>query len=459
MWILHFVYSCKTFAVVGCDALPVTGNLRMGYLTALFKIMLNPNCSVNPFLDKRYTKTDDKKQYLIEISVYIAGKQFRLSMRLYATQADFDKAVGGKSCGDSVGVLRTKIYLNLANGRHILDTVPNITKEKFTMLYKGKAEAKVEVKVEPKPFDKADTDLYTFFDEREEVFLEDERYKTGRNTMSAGNSIKSFRPLVSIGEVDEKFILDYKAWMKTKGNSNATTGIYLRELRAILNKAIKDGIIDKGKYAFKNVPIGSSGKSKGVLYPPQIKAFWEYEAVTLRERRAKALFFFCYLCNGMNFKDAAYLKFRNIKGNTLTFVREKTKRTNKIEDKEINVYMLPEVRKVIEDWGIKDGKQDDYIFDIVKPNLNGIENEKRRDHFQNNHNKILKGIGIKLGFDVSLVFKLSRSSFATMLKLKKTPVSFISDAMGHASQLTTAHYLASIQDDNLKEMSESLLQF
>jgi integrase len=44
-----------------------------------------------------------------------------------------------------------------------------------------------------------------------------------------------------------------------------------------------------------------------------------------------------------------------------------------------------------------------------------------------------------------------------MLKLTGTPVSFISDAMGHSNSAMTEHYLKSLPDENRMEMSSKLL--
>jgi integrase len=179
----------------------------------------------------------------------------------------------------------------------------------------------------------------------------------------------------------------------------------------------------------------------------------------LRERRAKNLFFFCYLCNGMNMKDAVYLKWKNIKGDALSFVREKTKRTNKVSGKEIKVYVSAEVLDILDKIGIKDGKPDDFVFPIINHNLGVIEKEKRRAHFQRLHNRVLNKIGKKLKFDVSLCFNLARHSFATMLKLNGTPVSFISEAMGHSNGSVTESYLKSLPSDKVKSISDSLLRW
>jgi integrase len=205
--------------------------------------------------------------------------------------------------------------------------------------------------------------------------------------------------------------------------------------------------------------IGTSAKSKSVLYAEDLKKLWDYEGITLREKRSKDYFFFLYLCNGMNFKDAAYLQFKDIKGDTLSFVREKTKNTNTVADKQITVYLHEEIKNIINRWGNKPGNPTDYIFPILNGKKTAIEREKRRNNMQREINDNLKAIGEKLGFEESLVLNLARHSFATHLKISGTPTSFISDAMGHANSKTTEHYLKSIPTDKTREISNSLLSF
>lgn len=71
----------------------------------------------------------------------------------------------------------------------------------------------------------------------------------------------------------------------------------------------------------------------------------------------------------MNYKDCCYLKLEDIKGDILSFVREKTKRTNTVADKQISVYIHDELRAIISRWGNMPGNSDDYIFPI----LNGMK--------------------------------------------------------------------------------------
>ncbi|MBS1780418.1 MAG: phage integrase SAM-like domain-containing protein [Bacteroidetes bacterium] len=124
----------------------------------------------------------------------------------------------------------------------------------------------------------------------------------------------------------------YKTWMNQNANSATTAHIYMHNLRTIFNKAIKDGFISKRFYPFNDYSIGTYVKSKNVIYPEKVQLF-SNQPTTLRSRRAKDFWMFCYLCNGINFKDLVYMKHNNIQGDTIAFVGKKNKLTNTVTDK------------------------------------------------------------------------------------------------------------------------------
>jgi integrase/recombinase XerD len=248
-------------------------------------------------------------------------------------------------------------------------------------------------------------------------------------------------------------------YLFNRGNSPSTIALRFRCLRIMYNYAVKKGFISNKYYPFRKFNMSSSAKSKKVLYPQQLKALFEYVPKTLREDRAKDYLFFCFLCNGMNFKDTAYLKRSQINQNTLTFVRQKTKNTTH-DTQEIQVYLHDEVKRIISKWGNKDISPDAYLFPILPSKFISIErNEATRSIHQRRVNKSLIAIGKSLEFDINITINLARHSFATTLKLNGTHVSFISELLGHTNVKTTMHYLKTIPGEELKAISDSLLQF
>jgi integrase/recombinase XerD len=148
-----------------------------------------------------------------------------------------------------------------------------------------------------------------------------------------------------------------------------------------------------------------------------------------------------------------------LKGDIITFVRQKTKFTTTTGVKEIKVYVHEELLKIINKWGTAQRMPENYIFPVIKNSSDFIAADKARAKMKKVCNHKLSEIGRQLGFEVHLCLNLARHSFATMLKISGTPVSFISDAMGHTNTVTTEHYLKSLPIENMKEISSQLMSF
>ncbi|RZL20480.1 MAG: hypothetical protein EOO89_00015 [Pedobacter sp.] len=125
----------------------------------------------------------------------------------------------------------------------------------------------------------------------------------------------------------------------------------------------------------------------------------------------------------------------------------------------MRAYLHPELRRIIETWGNKAVGGDTYIFPILNDYTTAVDKEKRRKKIQRQVNDKLKLIGEELGFIKPLILNLARHSFSTNLKLSGTPTSFITDALGHADTKTTEHYMKTIPDQKMRELSHSLLTF
>ncbi len=417
-------------------------------VSCIFRTMKQRNHSVHVHWDKRYPKKDTNL-CPIQLSISINGLQFKVGLRLYASQEDFEKAMSGKSGGKEVKQLRSEIGKYTAKAEAVLEKLPKPTRESFQRLFKSETDLSSNTK----------TDITFLFEEYIISLRNEDRVKTAQNMEHALKSFKRYRSPLFLEDINETFLKGYRAWMEKNGNSATTAQIYMRNLRTIFNKAIKDGYISSRFYPFNDYTIGTSVKSKDVLYPEQVQMLFSYQPKTLRTRRAKDYWLFCYLCNGINFKDMAYMKYANVKGDTIVFVREKTKLTNTIAGKEIKAFLHPQLKRIIQQWGNKDTAMDNYIFPILNGYSSVLEKEKRRKRIQVLVNDNLKVIGQQLGFTVPLILNLARHSFSTNLKLNGTPTSFITDALGHSDGKTTEHYLKTIPDQKIKELSKSLLDF
>lgn len=402
--------------------------------------------SVYAFLDAR-TPMTNSDLLPVKISVSLKGKQFRMGLKLYATKELFGKAMAGYgSISNEAKVLKKQIdnYLNKAT--NILDRFPNADKKLFSNLFKSESALMVSNK----------TDMEILFQQKIDELIKEDRagslffYEQGLSTFKAYD--KSFY----LEDIDPTWLSGFKAYWINKGNSIASAQIHMRSLRHIFNRAIKQGLIAQSLYPFNDFKIGTASRSKDVLYPEQLKQLWEYEPTARGEQRSKDYFFFFYLCNGMNIKDALNLKGTNLKRDSIRFVRSKTANTSS-EIREIIVHLHPEAKRIIEKWGSLNTK--DYIFPCLRESKTNIERKHTKDIFARNLNRDLRTIGEKLKLDVNLTLNLARHSLATRMKLEGVSVSIISEFLGHSNTATTQHYLKTVPDSMRKDISDNLLNF
>lgn len=269
------------------------------------------------------------------------------------------------------------------------------------------------------------------------------------------------RKKLSYSDITPEWLQSFEDWMTANKKSLTTTGIFLRNLRTILNQAIEEGVLPRENYPFsKNkYQIPSARNIKKALTIENIKQFIEYPPKTVAEARAKDFWLFSYLCNGVNIKDIAKLKYKNLDTKRISFVRSKTERSTKANQKSITAIRIPEINAIIEKWGNKNIELENYVFPILSKEDTPEQEYDKIKQAVKTINKYTKRIGKELGFELSLTTYTARHSFATVLKRSGAPIEFISESLGHKDLRTTESYLGSFEDDTKESFQRKLLDF
>jgi integrase len=180
-----------------------------------------------------------------------------------------------------------------------------------------------------------------------------------------------------------------------------------------------------------------------VLNLHQIKALVTYTDGSEATEHYRDLWFFSYLCNGINFADLLTLKYSNIHNDEIYFYRAKTIRTSKMK-KEICAVITPEMRAIIDRWGNADKEPDSYIFGFLKGDETPLQIKNRTRDVISTCNRHLRKIGKALGIDGLSTYS-ARHSFATVLKRSGSNIAYISESLGHNDLKTTDNYPASFK--------------
>ncbi len=309
-------------------------------------------------------------------------------------------------------------------------------------------------------------DVLSHLEAYKEQLAKDGRSGTADSYKCAFNSITKFiktknRKKLQFADVTPEWLSSYEKWMLSSGKSMTTTGIYLRSLRTIMNIGIEEGIISQEFYPFgkRKYQIPAGRNIKKALTIADIKKIVNYTTKTDAEARAKDLWLFSYLCNGANVKDIARLQYRNIDNSKITFIRAKTERTTKQDQKPVLVVLLPEIKAIIDRWGEKPISPETFVFGILEKDDTPERELAKVRQATKTINKYMKRIGEELEFDLTLTTYTARHSFATVLKRSGAPTEFISESLGHKDLRTTENYLDSFEDNVKESFQRQLLNF
>lgn len=223
--------------------------------------------------------------------------------------------------------------------------------------------------------------------------------------------------------------------------------------------ARKDGIIKESQYPFGKgkyeVPNGSSRKLALTL--EQIKKLITYSDETQATEKYRDLWFFSYLCNGINFRDMIYLQYSNIINGEICFIRAKTARNTK-HSKIIHAVITPEMQTIINKWGNPDTRPENYIFPFTKGAEGPFEKVKLIREVVTECNQVLRKIAHEIGIPRITTYS-ARHSFATVLKRSGVNIAYISESLGHSNLAITENYLASFETEERKKNSILLTSF
>lgn len=223
--------------------------------------------------------------------------------------------------------------------------------------------------------------------------------------------------------------------------------------------ARKDGIIKESQYPFGKgkyeVPSGSGRKLALTL--EQIKKLITYTDGTKTTEMYRDLWFFSYLCNGINFRDMIFLQYSNIINGEICFVRAKTARNTKY-GKTIHAVITSEMQTIINKWGNPEISPDNYIFPFAKGTENPFEKVKLIREIVTECNRVLKKIAHDVGIPRITTYS-ARHSFATVLKRSGVNIAYISESLGHSNIAITENYLAGFEVDERRKNSALLTKF
>ena len=410
------------------------------------------NISISIYLDKRRAKSNGK--YPVKLRLFVKNPR---KQKFYPTQYDLSETEFSK----------------LYNAKKLSKEQKNIKMELQALETKA---YKLAEKLHPFEFEVFETIMFEYSGELDNVFLiydtiikdlkETDRFGSAESYALSMKSIKSFlaeshpqyAKTLSFKAVNKQMLQKYEKFMIDNGRSSTTVGIYLRNLRAVYNKAIDQNLVAQAYYPFgkKKYQIPAPKKTKKALSKTQLSTLFHAKPDTKEQAKAKAFFFFSYACNGMNFKDIANLQHKNYNGETIEFYRAKTKNTQS-DQAPVIIYVNDFIKSIINKYGNKKESPSTYIFNLVD---HSTDAEMQRKQLKNKI-RLVNQHFIKFAKNNGISDKVStywaRHSFATNAIRNGASMEFVSEALSHSSIKTTQNYFAGFADKHKKDISDKLM--
>lgn len=246
-------------------------------------------------------------------------------------------------------------------------------------------------------------------------------------------------PKLYFEQIDYRFLDKYNKYLLRGGAKPNTAFLYLRTLRAIYNKAIKHKVVDRTLYPFHDISLKGERTKKRAIDKQLIS-----EIVNLQLPHGSSIwhvknwFLLSFYLIGISIVDLALLKSGNVKGNRVTYKRQKT-------GKPYDIKLVPQAVAILEEYK----HHGEFLLPIINRSTKNAEERLRlikdRTRFAN---KYLKQIASLISAEDSITTYTARHSWATICKKLGFSIEVIAEALGHEyGNKTTAVYLDSFDQE------------
>ena len=293
--------------------------------------------------------------------------------------------------------------------------------------------------------------FFTFTNHLIDELKKANRFGTARSYKGVSGVIKAYcnEKDLQFQDINYQFLTKLEAHHVGNGNSLNGLAVYMRTIRAIYNKAIKEGVVEKELYPFGNYRIKTVPTEKRALEWRLLKKIIEKKISPKHECfDTRNYFVASYMMYGMNFTDMAFLTKSDIKDGRILYRRKKT---SKLYD----IKVTKNLQKILSHY-IRHNNNSLFVFPIIKREELALQ-VKDIDWDRKRYNAKLKDLAKLCKIDKNLTSYVSRHSFATQAMLQQVPLNAISTMLGHSSLKTTEVYLKSLPNNILDDYNAKIL--
>lgn len=313
--------------------------------------------------------------------------------------------------------------------------------------------------------------VHTVFRRQIEELLRQGRHGTAgtyRSTLVAFDRFAGKRHY-QLCELDEPTVMEFRNFLVREGLSVNTVTFYLSKLRAVYNRAVREGFAPKGLDPFGGVPFRVEKTRKLAVDDTVLRRVAGAELPRGPLAVARDLFLFSFYCRGMSFVDMAYLRQGDIEGDVIRYRRRKTGQL-------FTVRIIPPLRAILDRYReicsplalpilmVKDGRGGFCPFELsgTDPARKRLSEQEQYKRYLQNRSEFLhhlRRLSRLLGLERSLTFNMARHTWASRARRQGIPMAIISEGLGHTSEKTTRIYLDELEARRIDEANDVVTAF
>ncbi len=168
--------------------------------------------------------------------------------------------------------------------------------------------------------------LFKFMEETIRTMKTLGKLRTSETYSTTLNSFRKFRNHkdIPIDKIDSELLSAYEAYLKRNGIKPNSSSFYMRNLRAVYNRAVEKGITPQN-FPFRHV---YTGVDKTIKRAVSLKVIKQIKKLDLSHNChadfARDMFLFSFYTRGMSLIDMSYLQKKDLTNGILSYRRRKT---------------------------------------------------------------------------------------------------------------------------------------
>jgi len=246
---------------------------------------------------------------------------------------------------------------------------------------------------------------------------------------------------LQFSDINYEWLCNFDKYLQESGNSINTRSRHLRDIRAVLNQAMKCDLINYQDYPFRKFKIQSTTKEKEYLPLDVFKKLVEYQPTKKKEKIAKDIWLLSFFLCGANPIDLWNMT--PALNDIVSFKRMKIKFR---EPYTIKLKMTACAKRVVEQYKTSN----EYLINL--------RNYSSYESFSSAIKHAIKDVGRAIDYPQLKMYH-ARYTFATYAHQLGFNDSIIGHALGHSEDTTTAKFYVTFDWSQVHEMQDKLCLF